>query len=389
MKTNPGFFYVPLLFLSLFFFSGARAGEEITIIRNGGGAGLVENSLVGITLGVSQGADYLELPVNMSADDQLLVFKDTTLNRLTDVADLFPTKHRADGNYYVVDFSLAELRQLRLQNVSETDGNPLSLGIPTLQEGLTLIAKLKALLSKNTGVVIGLQDPAFYTSEGKDISSRLRQTLDLLSYGPEDKIFLQCADPDELLKISRWPQAVAGERFSLIQMLQIKDSASEEQMDKDIPLYHHEWLFTNSGLRILASYATAVTFPAEIIEKDKALVDKKINSLRLYGLKIFRQSPTNAWAIDRKQSFHEAVSPVAGSAVGESYFDGIYVDYLPEAAAPPVIDSAPVPAEDTETIAPPSTLPPFFSNLGLSQPKNTDNTSGDETGKQFTEIGVE
>ena len=391
MKTIPGFFSLPLLFLFLFFVSEAHADQEITIVRNGGGTGLIENSLVGITLGVSEGADYLELPVHLSADDQLVIFSDTTLNRQTDVAELFPTKSRGDGNYYVVDFSLAELRQLRLRNGFEQNSSSLSLGIPTLPEGLTLIAKLNALLEKNTGVVIGLQDPAFYTLEEKDMSSRLKQTLDLLAYGPEGKIFLQSADPDELQKISRWPRAAGDAKYSLIQLLETKDNTSEEQMDKDIPQYHHEWLFTNSGLRILASYATAVAFPAEIIAMDEALMAKKRDSLRRYGLKIFRQSPTNAGAIDRRQSFNEAVSPVAGTTVGQPYFDGIYVDFLHEATAPPVV-AGPAAEEKPETTASPPTLPPFFSNLGLSQPrttKNTGNTSGDETAKEFNENGLE
>lgn len=384
MKTTPRFFSAHLLFLSLFFFCGAQANDTVTIIRNGGGAALMENSLVGITLGVSKGADYLELPVHMSADDQLLILRDTTLNRLTDVADLFPTRYRADGNYYVVDFSLSELRQLRLRNFSDSEKNgaALTTGIPTLQEGLTLIAKLNALSGKNTGVVIGLQDPGFYTAEGKDMSSRLLQTLELLSYGPEDKIFLQSADPDELQKISRRQQADDAKKFPLIQIIETEDIRSDEPVSYDIPSFQHEWLFTNSGLRILSSYAAAVALPSQFLETGNALMAKKINALRRYGLKIF--SHPSAETMYHKQSIDEVTSPGAGDTAGQMYFDGIYLDSL---SAPAASNEKAVfaPREDTETsTSPASTLPPFFSNLGLSQPQNSKQTKDATIKRQFS-----
>lgn len=373
MKTISVYFSTVLLFCSCLFFSSTQARGQLTITRNGGGADLIENSLVATSIAVSQGADYLELPVNMSSDDQLVVFKDTTLNRLTDVANLFPARHREDGNYYVVDFSLLELRQLRLRNVFEEDRNSLSLGIPTLTEELTLIRKLNALLGKTTGVVIGLQEPAFYSKEGKDMSNQLRRMLERLSYGPQDKLFLQCADPDELQKIGRWPQAENGGTFSLIQLIELQDSAEGNQPGQFPRSYQHNWLFTNSGLRILASYATAVALPAEIVHNQGLEGKNIVHSLRNYGIKIFIQSFSDG-TTPPLQPLPPATLPPAGRpTTDETDFDGLYIDSI-HMSQDITKSTAPIPVQNSANTVEKSSLPPFFSNLGLSQPKQINNS---------------
>lgn len=353
MKTIIGAFCTVLTFCFAVLFSCAHASSDITILNNSGGTNLIENTLVATTVSVSQGADYLALPINMSADDQLIVFKDTTLNRLTDVADVFPTQYRDDGNYYVVDFSLGELRQLRLRNVFENDSSSLSLGIPTLKEELILIRSLNSLLHKNTGVVLTLQEPAFYNKESKNLSRELQQTLQLLSYTPQDKLFIECSNPDELQKISRWARAENGDKFSLIQQIKLKQSRGEEQTEQSPIIYQHDWLFTNSGLRILASYAAAVTLPSELVKASSPTIENLMLSLRNYGIKIFLQAEAN-------------------SSQREVGFDGIYLDSIDvtpaqEGTNNSISVSTLNPTPQTEK----STLPPFFSNLGLSQPNNT------------------
>lgn len=378
MKTITGGFCTALTFCSILLFSCGHASTGFTIIRNGGGANLIENTLVAATVSVAKGADYLGFPLNMSADDHLIVFKDTTLNRLTDVADVFPTRHREDGNYYAVDFSLGELRQLRLSNVFEEDNSSLSLGIPTLKEELTLIRSLNSLLGKNTGVVLTLQTPEFYTKEGKNISGQLQQTLQLLSYTPQDKLFIECADPDELQKISRWPRNENGDRFSLIQLVQIKQNTEEELLNESPVKYQHDWLFTNSGLRILASYADAVAIPSEIVAKDNTEVENLLLSLRHYGLKIFLQAKSIK-SISELSHSNVTVSQENKSRQIVADFDGIYLDSIDVAPAKNENDfsvsaSSPLPELPIEK----SGLPPFFSNLGLSQPKNSSHSFDSE-----------
>ena len=386
MKTITGAFCTALSLCSTLFFSCVHASTDITIIRNGGGANLIENTLVATTVSVSQGADYLEFPVNMSADDQLVVFKDTTLNRLTDVADVFPTKHREDGNYYVVDVNLGELRQLRLSNVFEEDSSSLSLGIPTLKEELTLIRSLNSLLGKNTGIVVTLQEPGFYTKEGKNVSGQLQQTLHLLSYSPEDKLFIECSDPDELQKISRWARSKNGGRFSLIQQIKLKQNTGEEQFDKSAIKYQHDWLFTNSGLRILASYADAVAMPSEMVKVNSTEVDNILVSLRNYGMKVFLQPKSNRVLNDFSHS-GMSMNQAGNSSQIDAEFDGVYIDSNDVTATKNENNfSVSVSTPTSKDQMGKSTLPPFFSNLGLSQPNNTNKVIDSEsTGDNISE----
>ncbi|MFT5697182.1 MAG: glycerophosphoryl diester phosphodiesterase [Desulforhopalus sp.] len=382
MNSIKGLLYTTL-FLCLTIVPCYTHATNITIIREGGGSELIANSLVATTVAVVQGADYLELPINMSADDELIVFKNITLNGLTNVAELFPARHRDDGNYYVIDFNLRELRQLRLKNVFEEDNNSLSLGIPTLREELTVIRKLNVQLGKETGVVIGLEKPSFYTAEGKDMIQKLQQILELLSYNAHDKLFLQSDNPDVLQKISRWPHAAGNKRFCLIQLVKMKENRDTDQMDGQIPQYQHGWLFTNSGLRILASYASAVAFPADILLHNRIAVENTFVSLNNYGIKIFALSSGNDHAFLAQQVGGDMGVPTQATEKTR-WYEGIYLDSTPTA---PGVATTPEPAQTQNADATPeeSTLPPFFSNLGLSQPKHTNTSRGDKSGSKINE----
>lgn len=355
----------------------APAGTDITILRAGDDAELSGDSLVSTAVAVARGIKFLELPINMSADDQLIVFKDTTLNNLTDVSELFPARHRNDGNYYVIDFSLKELRQLRLKDVFSQGTVSLSTAIPTLRDELALVRKLNTLLHKDTGLVISLQQPAFYTAEGKDMGAKLQQTLLQLAYGPTDKLYLQSIDPDELQKISRWPRADAAKRFALIQVVQVKTNNYPDRSNAP-PRYQHEWLFTNSGLRILASYATAVALPPVMAEDKSPVTVNFLKSLRNYGISIVTPPPANTTETVGQQPTNIATQTPTLLSIDTPNIDAASVDfgYGPE----PVGDtSVAAPSEQINSSEKSSTLPPFFSNLGLSPPKHLNKTEDSAT----------
>ncbi|MDH3603619.1 MAG: glycerophosphodiester phosphodiesterase family protein [Candidatus Tectomicrobia bacterium] len=59
-------------------------------------------------LAIDLGADYLEIDLQRTKDGKLIVFHDKTLNRVTNVEDVFPS--RADNE--VTTFTLDELHQL-------------------------------------------------------------------------------------------------------------------------------------------------------------------------------------------------------------------------------------------------------------------------------------
>ena len=82
------------------------------IAHRGASAYLPEHSLAAKALAYGMGADFLEQDVVASRDGELLVLHDLFLDAVSDVADKFPTRARADGHFYCIDFDLVEIRTL-------------------------------------------------------------------------------------------------------------------------------------------------------------------------------------------------------------------------------------------------------------------------------------
>lgn len=83
----------------------------VVIGHRGAPAYLPENSLGGNELAATMGSHIIETDVMLTADDKLVVMHDDTLERTTNVEDLFAPRS-VDGKYYVSDFSLDEIRSL-------------------------------------------------------------------------------------------------------------------------------------------------------------------------------------------------------------------------------------------------------------------------------------
>jgi glycerophosphoryl diester phosphodiesterase len=380
-----------------------------------GSQNLVANTLVATTVAITQEADYLELPVNMSADNQLIVSRGIQLDKQTDVAELFADRQREDGSYYTVDFTISELRQLRKHNTLTTDEPVFSLGIASLREELVLIKKLNTLLHKNTGVVIDIQDPQFYRTEGKEISLAILQELVTAGFLPSDKIYLQSSDPDELQKISNWSQLEKQEKYALIQRFEAAVDKNSDQTELEMQSdSFHNWLFTNSGVRILASYATAIALPAEMLAERTEETTQYLKSLHNYGIQIFALDNavenTSSQTLETGEATHQKNLPAGAGTIP----DGMYTKTL-VLQKPVSFDATPTAAETKEEHVMAdrednvntadntggvdgvdgavqttdrkntTTLPPFFSNLGLQPPQNHENVPGSQEENKTTD----
>ena len=389
------------LFLAVSHCNG-QTTPGIIIVQDVGSQNLVANSLVATTVAVTQGADYLEIPVNMSADNQLIVSRGIQLDKQTDVAELFAERQRDDGSYYTVDFTMSELRQLRQHNAFTTEEPVFSLGIASLREELVLIKRLNTLLHKNTGVVIDIQDPQFYRTEGKEISLAVLQELVTSGYLPGDKIYLQSSDPDELQKISNWSQSEKQEKYALIQRFETATDKDSDQVELAMQSdSFHNWLFTNSGLRILASYATAIALPAEMLTEGSEETARYLKSLHNYGIHIFVLENTVETTFTQTPEHGEATHQQNRPANADLIPDGMYTKTLTlqkpvsleatptaiETREEPVMTDQEDRADNTGGVdgtvqttnrKNTSTLPPFFSNLGLQPPQNRENAPDSE-----------
>lgn len=348
--------------------SSAIAGEKIIIASNGAGEKFIEHTLPAVTLAATKDIDYIELHVVMTSDDQLIVFRDLTLNRLTDVADIFPDRSREDGSYYVIDFSLKEIRQMRLRNVLEIDQPALSLAIPTLKEELSLIRRLESILSKSIGISLEIKQPLFHSEAGKDISSAGLDILTDYDYiDNNSKLFIQCFDAEELQRIYAQLMPERGMNLPLIQLIGNNDTTrTQQKTSENLLVYSYDWLYTNSGLKIISSYAAAIGLPTDtLIDKEgNLLLTDYIAAGHKYGLSVFVYSLNNQPG--SLPPFADTFPSLLDIYLQKVNIDGFYTDDFSEAR----IISDRLEADKKRK----AELPDFFSSLNLSSPSDQNKT---------------
>lgn len=182
-------------------------GKPAIVIAHRGASGyLPEHTLAAYELAVKMGADYIEPDLQLTRDGQLVAMHDPSLERTTDVGARFAPRN---GGYLVEDFSLDEIRSLRMRlqgsakkrhpGFKPSAAHPLR--VPTLEEIIGLLRRLEA----RGAPAIGLYP------ELKQASPRMaNQLLNVLSgsgYASTDKVFIQSFDVDTLRSLQRRQEA--------------------------------------------------------------------------------------------------------------------------------------------------------------------------------------
>lgn len=252
----------------------AQHSNKLVIAHRGASGYLPEHTLEAKAMAFAQGADYIEQDVVMTHDDELIVFHDLTLERTTDVASQFPDRARNDGSYYVIDFTLHELRQLHVsEGFRMIDGTPAAnfparfpiqtsrFGIHTLQEELELIQGLNHSTGNNIGIYPELKSPWFHHQHGKDIATAVLEVLKTYGYvNRESKIFLQSFDYVELVRVHDELLPALGMDLPLVQLIANNLWFETFAQDKNgiwLP-YDYSWMHTADGLQTLARVATGI-----------------------------------------------------------------------------------------------------------------------------------
>ncbi len=212
----------------------AQAAQRPHIIAHRGASGyLPEHSLAAKVLAYGQGADFLEQDVITSRDGVPVVFHDLYLDALTDVAQRFPGRARADGRHYCIDFDLRELRLLALrERIDLTSGTAFwparfppaaaAFSIPTLAEELALIRGLNQSSGQSVGIYPELKDPLWHQDHGIDLSRAVLDVLESQGYLRDgERIFLQCFDANTLQAVHSEPRA---RQLSLVQLIGSKQA---------------------------------------------------------------------------------------------------------------------------------------------------------------------
>jgi glycerophosphoryl diester phosphodiesterase len=232
------------------------AAKPLVIAHRGASGYLPEHTLESVILAYAQGADFIEQDLVVTKDSKIVVLHDIHLETVTDVEQLFPSRKREDGRYYVLDFTLAELKTLNIHERQNTLGKQVfpnryqgkgTFQITTFEEQIKMIQQLNRQFNKNTGFYPEIKSPAWHREQGVDISQLVMAVLRKHELDDADKaIYVQCFDFAETQRLRNDLNA----KVKLIQLIAENDWL-ESPTD-------YNALKTQAGLKAIAKVAQGI-----------------------------------------------------------------------------------------------------------------------------------
>ncbi|AQQ68657.1 glycerophosphodiester phosphodiesterase [Microbulbifer agarilyticus] len=318
----------------------SEQNNPIVIAHRGASGYLPEHTLEAKTLAYALGADYIEQDLVLSKDNHLIVMHDIYLDHVTDVASKFPDKARADGHFYTIDFTLPELKQLRVTGpFVKVLGKEIpkygkrfplwrsQFQLATFEEELELIQGLNQSLGYNTGIYPEIKKPYFHAQEGRDISRAVLQVLKQYGYTkPDSKVYLQSFDAEELQRIHQELLPAMNMDIPLVQL--IAETDWEEKRVKQAGQwqnYDFDWMHTPEGLKKIAGYAAGIGPWHPMLVNDEGTASALLTEARKLGLQVhpytFRADPLQI--PDAYRDFEEFI----GLYVEQLQVDGLFTDH--------------------------------------------------------------
>lgn len=154
-----------------------QGGEKVLVGHRGASAYAPEHTLDSYRLAIEQGVDFVEQDLQITRDGILVCLHDATLERTTNVEEVFPERFRQEGvrkRWFVSDFSLDEVRQLDAG--SWFDPRFKGVRVPTFREAIELVKGQAGLFPET-------KNPADYKEMGFSMEALLLE--DLRAFGLE------------------------------------------------------------------------------------------------------------------------------------------------------------------------------------------------------------
>ncbi|HET7695223.1 MAG TPA: glycerophosphodiester phosphodiesterase family protein [Vicinamibacterales bacterium] len=217
------------------------------VAHRGASAYAPENTVPAFRLAADQGATFVEFDLQLTKDRQIVCLHDESLERTTDVEEVFPDRFRtvslANGQtakrWMLADFTLAEIR--KLDAGSWFDPKFKGTRIPTFAETIDA-------LRGRSGLFIELKLPEKYAGIEKGILDELKaKGLDRPGADPKTPVLLQSFTASSLQVL-----ASLGTKLPVHFLIAARDAA--------------RWL-TPEGLASVKAFATGLS-PEKTIVRD-------------------------------------------------------------------------------------------------------------------------
>lgn len=184
--------------------SAQMSRKKILVAHRGASAYAPEHTVSAYRLAIEQKADFVEQDLQITKDGVLVCLHDLTLERTTNVEEVFPNRFRTDvtedqsqtaapsKHWYVSDFTLAEIKQLDAGSWfnEKFKGER----IPTWQEAIDLVRG-------KAGMYPETKAPEVYGKRGFDMEKLLIESL------KKNKLDRPNADPKTPLVIQSFSAA--------------------------------------------------------------------------------------------------------------------------------------------------------------------------------------
>ena len=241
----------------LFVFAVAAMAQPVVIAHRGAPGYVPEHTNASYAVAYAMGADYIEQDLVMSKDGVLLCLHDRELDEVTNVAEAFPERAREDGKFYAVDFTLEEIKSLR---VTERFPGRFPQGkghfvVITLAESIELVQGLNEVTGKDIGIYPEIKFVAWHAEQGHDMETELLRVLSEYGYeGPDANVFVQCFEHEPLKRMRE----------------ELGSTLPQVQLIADRRDFHA--MVADEGLDAIAEYANGIGPSKNFILRDPSLV---------------------------------------------------------------------------------------------------------------------
>ncbi len=237
------------------------AGKKILVAHRGASAYAPEHTVAAYRLAIEQKADFVEQDLQITKDGVLVCLHDLTLERTTNVKEVFPDRFKQDisedqqpgaqtaKHWYVSDFTLAEIKRLDagIWRGEKFKGER----VPTWQEAIDLVRG-------KAGMYPETKAPEVYGRRGFDmekllIESLKKNKLDRPGADAKTPIIIQSFSDASLRKL----REVHKTKLPLVFLIH------------DDP--QGKWL-TESGLKNVKTFANGIGPNKGLIEREPKIV---------------------------------------------------------------------------------------------------------------------